>query len=193
MTVQMLKEFGPRLQGKLPGKQDYARLCGILMKSAPGSVVYLDFEGVELVSGSWINAALVPLLAWAADDRNDVFPVIGNASDVILDEIALVAKYTHTCFVIADGRIPPSRAFLLGSLDPGQRSTLEALVELQAATGAELERQKPTEKIKATAWNNRLKDLHEKRLLRRERRGREQVYSPVVKEVTLEVPYRWWV
>jgi hypothetical protein len=50
-------------------------------------------------------------------------------------------------------------------------------------TGAELERQFPEETIKATAWNNRLKDLHNMRLLRREKRGREQVYSPVVAEI----------
>lgn len=186
MIVEMVQEFGPRLQGKLPGRKDYARLCERLSEVPSGSVVFLDFAGVELVSGSWINAALVPLLAWAADERNDLFPAICNANEAILDELALVAKYTHSCFVAASGPIPPRRAALVGLLDPGQRSTLEALVELQAVTGAELERQRPAEKIKATAWNNRLKDLFEKRLLRRERRGREQVYSPVVKEITVD-------
>ena len=184
MIVQMLKEFGPRLQGKLPGRKDFARLCDRLSEASPGSIIFLDFAGVELVSGSWINAALVPLLTWAADERNDLFPAICNAKADMLDELALVAKYTHTCFLVASGPIPPRHAALVGPLDPGQRSTLEALVELQAVTGAELERQRPEEAVKATAWNNRLKDLFEKRLLRRERRGREQVYSPVVQEIT---------
>ena len=71
MIVQILQEFGPRLQGKLPGRKDYARLCERLSGAPPGSVVFLDLAGVELASGSWINAALVPLLAWAADERND--------------------------------------------------------------------------------------------------------------------------
>jgi hypothetical protein len=181
----MLREFGPRLQGKLPGRKDYARLCERLSDAKPGSVVFLDFAEVELVSGSWINAALVPLLAWAADERNDLFPAICNAKEEMLDELALVAKYTHTCFLVAKGTIPPRRATLIGPLDPGQRSTLEALLELQAVTGAELERKRPKDEIKATAWNNRLKDLYEKRLLRRERRGREQVYSPIVREITV--------
>src|SRR5207248_1402595 len=75
------------------------------------------------------------------------------------------------------------RAVLIGPLDPGQRATLDALLELHEATGAALERLRPDANIKATAWNNRLKDLHDKRLLRRERRGREQVYSPVVAEI----------
>lgn len=185
MVVQMCQEFGPRLQGKLPGRKDYARLCERLSDAQPGSVVFLDFAGVELVSGSWINTALVPLLAWAADERNDLFPAICNATEDMLEELALVARYTHTCFLVAKGPIPPRRAAVVGTLDPGQRSTLEALVRLQAVTGAELERKRPEEEVKATAWNNRLKDLYEKRLLRRERRGREQVYSPVVREITV--------
>jgi predicted transcriptional regulator len=41
----------------------------------------------------------------------------------------------------------------------------------------------PDEGVKATAWNNRLRDLYEKRLLTRKKTGREQVYSPVVEEV----------
>lgn len=185
MIVQMLQEFGPRLQGKLPGRKDYARLCERLSEAPSGSVIFLDFAGVELVSGSWINAALVPLLTWAADERNDLFPAICNAKADIQEELALVAKYTHTCFLVAEGAVPPRHATVVGPLDPGQRFTLEALVELRAVTGAELERQRPKEKVKATAWNNRLKDLFEKRLLRRERRGREQVYSPVVQEITV--------
>src|ERR1043165_3315713 len=139
MNVQMLEEFRPRLQGKLPGRKDYARLCERLSEASPGSVVFLDFAGVELASGSWINAALVPLLAWAKDDRIDLFPVVCNANEAVVEELALVAKYTHTCFIVAAGPIPPRRASLVGPLDPGQRATLEALVELQAVTGAELE------------------------------------------------------
>jgi hypothetical protein len=185
MIVNMRQEFGPRLAGKLPGKRDYARLCELLTEAAPGSVVFLDFAGVEEVSASWINAALVPLLTWAADERNDLFPAICNSKKGWIDELALVARYTHTCFLVAEGAIPPRRAVLIGALDPGQLSTLDALVELQAVTGAGLERQRPEEATKATAWNNRLKDLFEKRLLRRERRGREHVYSPVVQEIKI--------
>ncbi len=184
MIVRMREEFGPRLAGKLPGRRAFARLCELLTDAVPGSVVVLDCVGLEEVSASWINSALVPLLTWAADERNDLFPVFCSVKKRWVDELALVAKYTHTCFLVAEGPIPPRRAVLIGTLDPGQRSTLEALVKVQAITGAELERQVSEEKVKATAWNNRLRDLNEKRLLRRERRGREQVYSPVVKEIT---------
>src|SRR5690349_16845028 len=185
MIVKMRQEFRSRLAGKLPGKRDYARLCELLAKVTPGSIVLLDFSGVVAVSASWINAALVPLLTWAKDERNDVFPAICKAKDDWLDELALVANYTHTCFLIADASIPPRRASLVGTLDPTQQSTLKAVVELEAATGAELNRRRPNEPVEATAWNNRLKDLYDRRLLRRERRGRQQVYRPVVKEISV--------
>jgi hypothetical protein len=185
MVVPVRREFGRRLQGKLSGRKHYARLCERLSDAPTGAVVFLDFAGVELVSGSWINAALVPLMAWAGDERNDLFPAICNAPDEMLDELALVARFTHTCFLVANGPAPPLRAALVGPLDPGQRATLEAVVDRPKVTGAELERQRPKDRVKATAWNNRLKDLFEKRLLRRERRGREQVYSPVVKEISV--------
>lgn len=183
MIVRMSKQFGRRLQGKLAGKRDFARLCELLSNVPAGSVVLLDFEGVELVTGSWINAMFVPFLTWAKDERQDLFPVICNAEKTWLEELALVAEWTHRCFVVAEGPLPPRRAFVVGPLDPGQRATLEAMLELEEATGAKLEREKPEAEVKATAWNNRLRDLYEKRLLRRERRGREQVYSPVVKEI----------
>jgi hypothetical protein len=183
MNLRMKKEFGQRLAGRLPGKRDYARLCDLLSDAPPGTIVYLDFADIVDISGSWINAALVPLLTWAADERNDLFPTLCNVKEELLDELGLVAKFTHTCFLVATGSIPPRRATLIGPLDAGQQSTLDALLEFQAATGAELKRQKSAEKIEATAWNNRLKDLYQKRLLRRESRGREQVYSPIVKEI----------
>jgi hypothetical protein len=183
MVIPMAEVFGSQLQGRLPGRKHFARLCDLLSDAPLGEVIFLDFSGVGLVTGSWVNAMLVPFFHWAADERNDLFPVICNAQEGWLDDLALVAEWTHQCYLVASGSVPPRRAVLIGSLDPGLRSTLDALLELKEATGAALERLRPEENVKATAWNNRLKDLYEKRLLRRERRGREQVYSPVIAEV----------
>ncbi|MBX7169275.1 MAG: hypothetical protein K1X74_23280 [Pirellulales bacterium] len=183
MVIAMAEVFGSKLQGRLLGKKHYARLCELLSDVPPGEIVFLDFSGVDLVTGSWVNAMIVPFFRWAADEGNDVFPVICNAQEGWLDDLTLVADWTHQCYLVATGNAPARTAVLVGSLDPGQRNTLNALLELQEATGAALERLRPDENIKATAWNNRLKDLYDKRLLRRERRGREQVYTPVIAEV----------
>lgn len=181
--IDMTRQFGPVLRGKLQGKRDFARLCDLLSDTLPGTVAYLIFTDIDLVTGSWLNAAFVPLVRWAADDRNDLFPVVCNADPEVLEELSLVANWTHTCFLAAEGPVPPTRATLVGTLDHAQRATLEAVVGLGVATGAGLERRMSGERIGATAWNNRLKDLHGKRLLRRERRGRERVYSPPVGQI----------
>ena len=92
----------------------------------------------------------------------------------------MVAEWTHTCFLVGRGKGPPKSAGLVGCLDVGQRATLEAVVGGSEVTGAALG---GTDGVKGTAWNNRLKDLYQKRLVRRAKRGREQVYSPVVSEI----------
>ncbi|MBN9119921.1 MAG: hypothetical protein J0I06_12295 [Planctomycetes bacterium] len=185
MTIDLAQTFGTRLQGRLNGRRDFARLCELASTAAQGEVVHLDFTGVELVTGSWLNEALVPLLRWAADERNDLYPVLQGLGDTVRDELVFVASATNTHFLALSRHSPP-RAVLIGSLDPGQRATLEALMKYPDVTGAELERREPGgEKVRATAWNNRLKDLFEKRLLRRVKRGREHLYSPVVPEVVL--------
>lgn len=173
------------LQGKPLGRKHYALLCHALSDLPPGQVVGLDFADVETVTGSWINAALVPLLAWAADPRNDLFLILVNFKAQWLDELQLVTELTRSCFLVAEGQALHKSATLIGALDAAQRTTLEAVVSGSVSTGAGLERVRPEDGVKATAWNNRLKDLHDKRLLRREKKGREQFYSPVVEEILI--------
>lgn len=184
MIVQMAKVFGEQLQGESLGKKHYARIWELLSDIDSGEIVLLDFKGVNVVTGSWINAMIVPLHRRAAQPEIDLFPVLCNASEDWIDDLELLAKWTHQCFLVADKcTLPPRRARLIGILDPGQRTTLDAVLSFGEVTGAELERQRPDENIRATAWNNRLKDLHEKRLLRRFKRGREQVYSSIVEVI----------
>ena len=66
--------------------------------------------------------------------------------------------------------MPPTRAFLVGHLDPGQRETLTAVLRLGEATGAALEREHP--ETKATAWNNRLRDLYERERVLKHKKSR---------------------
>jgi hypothetical protein len=189
MLVHLTQEFGTRLRGRVQGRRHFARLCELLIDTPPGTAVFLDFTDIDLVTGSWLNAAFVPLVRWAADERNDLYPVACNADPDVLEELSLVAGWTHTCFLVAEGPVPPRRATVVGPLDHAQRATLTAVLDLGVATGAGLERQMSGEQIGATAWNNRLKDLHDKRLLRRERRGRERVYSPPVERIVTESPH----
>ena len=43
------------LQGRPLGRKHYPRLCEPLVDVPPGGVVLLDFNGVEIVTESWIS------------------------------------------------------------------------------------------------------------------------------------------
>jgi len=186
MIVSLAQLLGTRLVGRTAGKRDYGTLCRELAQAAKGGVVVLDFSGVEIVTGSWANAALVPLQKWASDDENDVFPLIYGLDHDSLDELRLIAEWNHRCYLLASQKkVQPRSATLVGSLDPVQRSTLEAVQRCGEVTGAQLERDED-DRVRATAWNNRLRDLFNKRLIRREKRGREQVYSKLAQEIVFD-------
>ncbi|WP_417398215.1 hypothetical protein [Gimesia chilikensis] len=180
--INISKELGTFLQGRPLGKKHYARLCELLSETPQGEVVILNFSKVKTATGSWINECLVPLLKWSADERTDLFPVLVNVETSWQDELQMVAGWTHNCFLLSHEN-NLQKAELIGSLDVAQTATFQAVAHASEVTGAELERNHSKESIKATAWNNRLKDLFQKRLIRRKKRGREQVYSPVIAEV----------
>lgn len=186
MIVRMVEQFGTHLQGKPLGKRHFALMCGLLSDAPAGMVVYLDFTGVDILTGSWANAMFVPFIKWAVEEQIDLFPVVCNLQSKWVEELELVAEWNYRCFLVADGPVSPKKAAAVGPLDPGQRETLLAVLAAGRATGAELERRGTIPGVKATALNNRLRDLYEKRLLRREKKGREQIYFPVVEEITLD-------
>ena len=184
MFVDVGKHLGKRLQGRVLGELHLRQLRQMLGSVEPGQVVVLDFGGVRQATGSWINAAIAELLRWASKSDVDLFPILYNVKDDWIEEFRLVAEWNHQFYLLAiEKQAPPRRASLIKKLDPAQAEAFNMALRLGEVTGAELERKKPS--VRATAWNNRLRGLFEKRLLRREKRGREQVYFPVVKEVRL--------
>lgn len=183
-TLGLAKTLGPDLQGRLLGRKHFGQVCEILADTPPGEVVALDFGGVDLMTGSWANEMIVPLFKWAPDPRNDIFPVLCNLKGRWDEELQLLAEWNQQCYLWAKGE-GLRRAKLIGVLDLGQKKSLESVLLSKEITGAELDRKYPEEGVGATAWNNRLKDLHTKRLLKRVKRGREQVYSPVMEEIDL--------
>src|SRR6185295_18781000 len=103
MIINVTKTLGAtQLQGETLGKKHYARLCELLSEVSPGEIVLLDFKGVDVVTGSWINAMLVPLYRRAAESEIDLFPIVCNADADWLDDLSLLAKWTHQCYLVAD-------------------------------------------------------------------------------------------
>lgn len=188
MEIQLARFLGEtRFQGHPRGTRHFARICEALSGVEQGETVYLDFTGAEVLTGSWISAALIQLLRWAANPDIDLFIILCNIPNSDLtDELRYVANHARIAFLVAPGKAPSRSASVVGPLDPGQEETLDAVVKAGQVTGAELERLYPDLAVKATAWNNRLKDLHKKRLLMRNKAGREQFYRPVVPEISCD-------
>jgi hypothetical protein len=185
MEIQLASYLGEnRFQGQPRGTRHFARVCDALSSVDQGETVYLDFTEVEVITGSWISAMLIQLLRWAANPEIELFVVLCNITDPdFIDELRYVGNHARVAFLVASGKAPSRSAIVVGPLDPGQKETLSAVVKAGQVTGAELERLHPGGTVKATAWNNRLKDLHNKRLLMRNKLGREQIYRPVVPEI----------
>lgn len=181
-----LSRLGKRLQGKPTGRKHFADICGLLARANPGEMVFLDLDNVESVNASWINMAVAPLVRWAADEQNDLFPILVHFPEKDFDELELVAEKNQQCYSVSSQATEPVPAiYIVGPLDPSLRTTLTMLADIGEATGAELARQRPDAGILPTAWNNRLKELYDKRLLVRRKQGRQQVYSPLARKVVL--------
>lgn len=181
-TVSLQKVLGPMLRGKIDGRAHYGPLCSHLSRFRPGSLVQFDFQGVEDLSASWIAATLIPLLSWASLTEIDLYFVLTGVFGTDKrweDEFELVATREHVAFLVAAPEVPATFC-LVGELDAILFDTLRLVQSHREVTGAALRRLVPDENIGATAWSNRLKDLHTMRLVRRTTRGREQLYSTVV-------------
>jgi hypothetical protein len=180
-------EHGERLQGEPNGRKAFAVTCEKLGGKKPGELVALDFSDALIVTASWISAMLLPLYRWAADEQTDLYFVITYGAETDwLDDLRLVARHNRKIFLVSPDSTKTEAVTLLGPIDDAERRTLLKVAELGEVTGALLERECPEEKIRATGWNNRLKDLHEKRVLRRTKRGREQVYSLVARGMVID-------
>jgi hypothetical protein len=164
------------------GQAHFGSLCESLAREAPGSVVLLDFSGVENVNGSWINAAISPLLPWAARPEIELFPILCGFPPGSQDELELVSRLNNQCFPVA-ARTQDATASveLVGPLDSNLEATIRIVVARREVTGAELGRKEAG--IGPTGWNNRLRELHERRLLSRRNIGRKQIYAPIAKEM----------
>jgi hypothetical protein len=182
MNIDIGKRLGHRLQSEIKGRRDFAVLCDTLSAVPKGTLVTLDFRSVETATASWWSAAILPLMRMSANEQTDLYFLIANGLGTEwLDDLRLVAQVNNQPFLVTgqDQR----EVSIIGLLDDGLCRTLELVQRMKTTTGARLAEACPDEKVGPTAWHNRLRDLYDRRILRRIKRGREQLYSPVI-EVT---------
>lgn len=163
----------------------------------PGVLVLLDLRAAESMTASFIKATVFRLQdIHLGDDRADdrprtalnVYPIILGANAEVGSELDdVLVRHGRTCLEAEDGGggVTLTRARLRGCLDPVLATSLRHLASIEAATAQEMHLRFPEGRpIAATAWNNRLNDLHARRLVRRVREGRTWRYFSIAKEIS---------
>lgn len=179
-------ELGNRrdvLAGAIPGKAMLAKLITSVEPTNEPEPVLLSFEGVEAATGSFLREAVLGFRDYCTKTQPNLYPVVANANDVIVDELEFLLKLNGdallVCNLDGNGKVGSSR--ILGHLNEKQQLTFDAVLAAREADAATLEsKYRKTEQIQITGWNNRLSSLVAKGVLMEIRKGRSKIYRPVL-------------
>lgn len=181
-----LKQFGETLVGSTSARAH--RAVVLSQVGASGGLLELDFAGVEAATSSYLRALIFGFMTDESPvpaSEPDIFPVVSGMSEAIREElveiVGLTGRHVVEAREVRGNEIASAR--LHGRLDEKLRQTLDALIHRGAATAADLHSAGLDSVNTPTAWNNRLAELHAKRLASRKRVGKAWVYQPISKEL----------
>jgi hypothetical protein len=141
---------------------------------------FLDFTGIDVATASFLREAVLGFRNAVRGRRSNLYPVIANASVVVLDELKVLTETMGDvlliCSVSQAGSV--SNGKLLGRLDPKQQITFDLVSRRGEADAAELMRDHQ-DAVGQTAWNNRLAALANLGLLFEFSQGRAKRYKAI--------------
>ena len=149
---------------------------------------FLNFSGVEVVTGSYLRESVLSFKAILRACSSNLYAVIANANQVIVDELTLVARAKSdavlTCTIDETGAVESWD--VIGDLDPKQYMTFAIVNERGTADASSLMREygQQEQTTRTTAWNNRLSALEAKGLISEHTQGRTKVYKPLLREMS---------
>lgn len=186
IRIANLKPFSPRLHGSTIGG-DHARQVQALVAdhSQPTDSVVLDFAGVEGATDSYLKRIFNPFFASPGDQDSfprEIFPVLTNVDSTDLQEdIEGYLAGKNRVLILADrSEDQPKFRQLLGRLEGAAGETFQELQVMGKSTAAQLFDRHREQSTNQTSWNNRLVQLVEMRIARRNRDGRFWIYEPTV-------------
>lgn len=186
ICIAKLKPFSPRLHGATIGEAHAQQVCDqIANQQDAGDPIILDFTGVEGASASYLKRLIHPFFATSDDPQylhREIAPILINVESADLkEELEDYLAGKGRVLILADQNPnPPRFRQLLGHLDGAAADTFRELQEMKKSTAAELYERHREETTNQTAWNNRLAQLVDMRIARRNRVGRFWVYEPTV-------------
>ncbi len=186
MQQKSLGEFGPYLAMRPLGRQVQESLDGSLRDLAPGGVLALDFDGVEMMDYSFADEAIGTIFSrMSTKEYPDRYMVLLVKNDAIAQallenvEVALAQREAAAIVVPVDdlGELRRTLADpyadgearinwrVIGKLPDHLIETLDAVMKRGTATVRDVVDALSLESV--TACNNRIARLHQLRLVRR--------------------------
>jgi len=183
MVISMVSVGGKRSQslaGATNGRRAFGALLALTVQEPLSpEPLFLDFNGVEIATASYLRESVLHFRDAVRRQHSNLYPVVANAKEQVTEELALLIQASRgvlmTCSLDEQG--VPSRAVLLGELEPMQKLTFELVNQIGETDASELMRDYNAGKtVKQTAWNNRLSALAELGLVFEVSQGRTKRY-----------------
>jgi len=174
------------LAGKSGAARDFPKFMAAVEASPDASTVLLDWSGIEVATASYFGGTYVRLLRMTMTGDLDRYLILTGLNETCLDELKLALELPGLVALLADcGKNATIKGIqTFGKLE---RAYIEAFVEVHRSKGisaSELHQKhvRGHNGIGKTAWINRLSNLHRLRLVRKQKTGRQFVFTPVNEE-----------
>lgn len=146
------------------------------------SLLFLDFNGVEAASASFLRVTVFKTKQQIRSEWPNYYPVVANVGAGIVEELLLLVEYRNEVLMACslDDAGDSKNLQLLGELEPKQKITFYLVQELGETRVRELMEKSPdSEDVGRTAWNNRLASLVNDGLVIEQKDGRAKQYRPL--------------
>ena len=173
------------LAGADTGKRLFSRAAEKLSSPSKPEILFVDFEGVELASASFLREAVLGLKGWCRRQGSKWFPVVANAGSDTLNELSIVCDLQSDAILACnlDSENAVTCSTLIGQLDEKQHDAFQFVTRSRGATAKELMESSTSERaLSPTAWNNRLNVLVQKGLVMESSAGRSKIFRPLLEE-----------
>lgn len=170
------------LSGAISGRRVLGKMAERIVEPAQPTVLHLDFQGIEVATASFLRGAVFDFRDLLRSNRSKLYSVVTNANDLLVEELAEVAKFKNDALLIclrAKGK--PTHSYkLIGQLESKQQLTFDLVNKLREADVSKIVLEAPhEERIGKTAWNNRLSALESRGLIMELSRGRTKLYRSI--------------
>ena len=161
-------------------------LAHVTREPALPEPVFLDFEGIEVATASFLRESVLSFRDLVRKRRSSYYPVVANTNEKTREELMILLDLKGdallSCDLDEDER--DANVQLLGRLEGKQQLAFELVRKRGETDATQLQIEfGESEGVKQTAWNNRLAALSASGLIVETSRGRAKKYRPILKGV----------